>query len=92
MNYIDFSRYVVTFSSILLIIGLYHQVYKMFTTKSADDFSMLMILSLICCQVTWINYGIVLDEWPILLLSSIELPAGALAFYGYLKFRTKHVL
>ena len=89
MSYLDFSRYIVTASSILLIIGLYHQVYKMFKTKSTDDFSTIMIISLICCQVTWINYGYVLDEWPILILSSIELPAGILAIYGHLKFRSQ---
>ena len=89
MSYIDFSRYIVTASSVLLILGLYHQVYKMFKTKSTDDFSSLMIVSLICCQVTWVNYGYVLNEWPILILSSIELPAGFLAMYGHLKFRSK---
>lgn len=62
----------------------------MFKTKSTDDFSILMILSLIVCQLTWINYGAVLQEWPILLLSVVELPAGILALAGYLKFRTKN--
>ena len=89
MNYIDFSRYIVTVASIFLILGLYHQVYKMFKTKSSDDFSLLMILSLIFCQVTWINYGAVLDEWPILILSSLEFPAGVMALVGCLKFRSK---
>ena len=90
VNYLDFSRFVVSTSSVLLIIGLYHQVYKMFKTKSTDDFSVLMILSLIICQLSWINYGAVLKEWPILFLSIIELPAGILALFGYLKYRTHH--
>lgn len=90
--YEDFSRYIVTVASVSLIFGLYHQVYKMFTTKSTDDFSMLMIVSLLFCQITWINYGIVLDEWPILTLSLLELPAGTMAFVGYLKFRNKREL
>lgn len=89
MSYLDFSRYIVTIASVTLILGLYHQVYKMFKTQSSDDFSFLMLAALIFCQVTWINYGVVLDEWPILTLSAIELPAGIMALYGYLKFRKK---
>ncbi len=93
MTYTDFSRYIVTAASIFLIIGLYHQVYKMFSTKSTDDFSVLMILALVICQLTWINYGVVLNEWPILVLSVLELPAGLLALLGYYKFRKRdHVI
>ncbi len=89
MSYIDFSRYIVSVASFVLVAGLYHQVYKMFKTKSTDDFSMLMIISLLLCQVTWINYGVALKEWPIFSLSILELPAGIMAMVGYLKFRTK---
>jgi len=60
----------------------------MFTLKSSDDFSFLMILSLVVCQVSWINYGAFLDEWPILSISLLELPAGIMALIGYFKFRT----
>ncbi len=63
----------------------------MFSTRSTDDFSMLMILSLLICQLSWINYGYALSEWPILMLSLIELPAGIMAMVGYLKFRNKYV-
>ncbi len=92
MSYLDFSRYVVTASSILLSVGLYHQVYKMFKTKSSDDFSVLMLLALLVCQLSWINYGLLIKEWPILFLSIVELPAGILALYGCLKYRKKEVL
>ena len=86
-TYPEISRYIVTLTSISLILGPYHQVYKMFSTKSTDDFSFFMLFSLLICQISWVNYGYILNEWPILLLSCFELPAGALALYGYLKFR-----
>ncbi len=92
MDYTELTRYSVTIASISLVIGLYHQIYKMFKTKSADDFSILMIVALLICQVTWINYGLVLDEWPILLISIAELPTGVLALIGYYKFRNKNEL
>lgn len=70
----------------MLILGLYHQVYKMFKTKSASDFSYAMLFSLLLAEVAWFNYGIVLKEWPILVMVILEIPASLGAIYGRYKF------
>ena len=86
MNSEEFSRWFVTFSSILLVLGLYHQVYKMFKTKSASDFSYSMLFALLLAELAWLNYGLYLKEWPILVMVAAELPASLLAIYGRYKF------
>ncbi len=87
--YEEVSRYLVTLASVLLILGLYHQVYKMFKTKSASDFSYGMLGALFLAELAWLNYGIVLDEWPILVMVVAEIPASILALYGRYRFSEK---
>lgn len=84
--YEDISRWGVTIASVLLILGLYHQVYKMFKTRSASDFSYGMLGALVIAEFAWFNYGMVLKEWPILVMVGFELPASLLALYGRYKF------
>lgn len=86
MIYEDLSRWLVSAASILLVFGLYHQVFKMFRTQSAADFSWGMLIALVIAEVAWLNYGLVLEEWPILFLAAAELPAGIMAIYGRMKF------
>lgn len=88
VSYESFTRYLVTAMSIFLILGLYHQVYKMFKTKSASDFSYMMLIALVGAEMAWLNYGHFLDEWPILAMTYIEIPASLLALYGRYKFGT----
>lgn len=88
MNFESFTRYSVTAASIFLILGLYHQVYKMFKTKSASDFSYMMLIALVAAELAWLNYGHFLGEWPILAMTYFELPASLLALYGRYKFGT----
>lgn len=94
MLYSDFSRYLVTAASILLVIGLYHQVYKMFKTKSASDFTYTILIALFFAEIAWLNYGLLLDEWPIIAMVLLELPASLMALYGRYKFSSavKHEL
>lgn len=84
--YQDVSRYLVTIASVLLILGLYHQVYKMFKTRSSSDFSYGMLIALFLAELAWLNYGYVLDEWPILVMVIVEMPASILALYGRYRF------
>ena len=86
MNYEDLSRWFVTAASILLVLGLYHQVYKMFKRRSAADFSYGMLVALLFAELAWLNYGLFLSEWPILVMVAAELPASLLALYGRWKF------
>ena len=55
------------FAGFLTTVSLVPQVIKMWTTKSADDFSLAMLL-IWCTGIScWVVYGVLLDAVPIIL-------------------------
>jgi MtN3 and saliva related transmembrane protein len=78
MTYIALSRMIAAVSGIVLTYGLYAQVWKIFNTKSAQDFTLSIILAILFNEIAWLNYGITTTEWPIILITSLNLPAGIL--------------
>lgn len=85
--YLDFSRTLAFITSMTLTLGMYIQVIKIFRTKSAQDFTLILILALLMDELAWLNYGIAIKEWPVFLLGFLSLPAAILALVGYLKYR-----
>ncbi|TAN53245.1 MAG: hypothetical protein EPN21_01770 [Methylococcaceae bacterium] len=83
LSYLEVSRLLIALSSPLVTYGLYHQVWKIFKTKSAKDFSLSLISALMLSEAIWLNYGLVIEEWPIILVSCINFPAVILAVIGY---------
>lgn len=81
------SRLLVTIASFLLTIGLWVQMIKMWRTRSVDDFAPLLLAALLFNEVSWLNYGILLNEWPIWLVAGANLPAVIGAIIGYFKYR-----
>lgn len=86
MSYGDFTRIAVLATSIALVGGLYAQVLKIWHTRSARDFSLILIIALLLDGIAWLNYGFILREWPILTIGFISFPAVIGAFVGYLKY------
>ena len=87
--YGEITRWSVALTSIVLTIGLYAQVIKMFKTKSASDFSWVLVLALFFDALAWLNYGICLWEWPIIVIGCISFPAVCGALVGYRKYGRK---
>ena len=88
MSYLEFSRIATFVGSLVLTFGAYSQAYKIWRTKSAKDFSSILIIALILVELVWLNYGIVLKEWPIITLEAINIPgifATAILFVRYRK-------
>ncbi len=86
VNYIEISRILTLIGSVGVVFGLYHQVFKIYKTKSAKDISVLMITALILSESVWLNYGIALSEWPIILLGCLNFPGLILLAIGYGKY------
>lgn len=89
MDWFSTSQILVFVSTFLIVIGLYLQAWKLWNTKSVDDFAPLMVVSLLVNEIVWLNYGIQLKEWPIIAISILSIPAASLIAVGYFKFRTK---
>ena len=78
------------FAGFLTTVSLVPQVVKMWTTKSADDFSLVMLL-IWCTGIScWVVYGVLLNAVPIILWNiSTLLPAVAILIMK-LKFKDRY--
>ncbi len=86
VDYADFSRIALSVTNAFIVIGLYDQARKIWHTKSAKDFTWTLIAALIVNEACWFNYGLVITEWPIVLVSAVNFPAIIWATVGYIKY------
>jgi MtN3 and saliva related transmembrane protein len=89
MDYPTISRCVVAVASLFITAGLYHQAYKIWKTRSVRDFVVTIIAAMLINEVAWLNYGIMLAEWPIIFITSINLVPAIAVFVAYLRFGGK---
>ncbi|OQW92491.1 MAG: hypothetical protein BWK79_14510 [Beggiatoa sp. IS2] len=89
ITYVELSRIITIIASFILTYGLYDQVWKMFRTKSANDFTPSIVFAIALNEMAWLNYGVSITEWPIVLISTLNLPAGLLACYGFYLYSEK---
>jgi len=87
--YVEISRFIVLLVSIGITAGLYHQAYKILTTREVDDFTVTIVVAILLNELGWLNYGVALVEWPIVLVSAVNLPAAVAIALGYFKYRRK---
>jgi len=81
------SQWIVTGASLLITIGLYDQALKIWRTKSAKDFTTSIVIAIVVNEIAWLNYGLALREWPIVLIPLLNIPAAIIAAVGYFRFR-----
>jgi uncharacterized protein with PQ loop repeat len=86
MTQLPTARLLVVIASAFITLGLYGQVRKIFCTKSAGDFYPVLLLALLANELTWLNYGLALREWPVILIAGLNLPAVGGALIGYWRF------
>ncbi|MDO8513728.1 MAG: SemiSWEET family transporter [bacterium] len=87
MSYVDISRLVTFVASLTITLGIYSQVWKIWKTKSAKDFSIILILGIVITELAWLNYGIVIKEWPIIALESINIPGVIIMAVLFFKYK-----
>jgi len=87
VEYLDISRIGVLVASVAITAGLYHQALKIWRTRSARDFTITLVVALLFNEVAWLNYGVALREWPIIVVSFANVPAVVIASIGYARYR-----
>lgn len=88
--YLQVSRILVLTGSISITAGLYLQAIKLWRTKSASDFAPLLVLSVLYNEIVWLNYGLALWEWPIIMIGLLNIPAAVAIFVGYGIYGNNH--
>jgi MtN3 and saliva related transmembrane protein len=63
------------------------QVIKTWKIKSAKDISLLMFIIAAINEVMWIIYGVLLDNWVIILTNIIVLSMALTMIYFKLRFK-----
>ena len=81
------SQVVVLGASVLITVGPYDQSLKVWRTRSAKDFTTSIILAILVNEVAWLNYGFSIKQWPVIVVSILNIPAALVAAAGYFKFR-----
>ena len=77
------------FAGFLTTVSLVPQVIKIWTTKSADDFSLMMLL-IWCTGIScWLVYGVLLDAAPIILWNVSTLLLAVAIIVMKLKFKSR---
>lgn len=89
MNWLEISRIITVIASVSITIGIYAQAIKIFKTKSASDFTPILLFATIFNELAWLNYGLSLHEWPIILVTSCNVPGVIGMIWGYVKYKNK---
>ena len=87
MDYPTVSRMAVTAASCLITVGLYQQAYKIWRTRGVRDIAATVVAAVLLNELAWLNYGIMLVEWPIVLVTSFNLLPAITICVGYIRFR-----
>jgi uncharacterized protein with PQ loop repeat len=87
MSYQDVSAALALTASIAIILGLYAQAVKIWRTKSARDFTAMIVIAILVNECAWLNYGYSIQKWPIILVSILDLPAAIAITIGYYRYR-----
>lgn len=87
MSWMDIFRVNTLIAGVIITIGFYIQTIKIFRTKSAKDFTILLVVSLFYNELSWLVYGFGLREWPIITLCLVNLPAEVMMLIGYFRYR-----
>ena len=87
MNYPTLSRFFVTGASLLIAFGLYHQAFKTWKTRSVRDFAGSKVAALLVNELAWLNYGLMLGEWPIIFVTSLNLIPAIAVVVAYCRFK-----
>lgn len=84
-----FELYVGLFAGICTAISLLPQLIKIVREKKANAISYGMLTILMLGLITWIVYGIMRKDYPIILTNSLSLVLNILIFIFTVRYKTR---
>ena len=79
-----------TTASIFTTIAVLPRVYKVLRTKSAKDISLPMFMCLLIGVGSWTIYGILKEDWPIIITNGLSFLFNGMMVYTKLKYDKSH--
>ncbi|HLC59658.1 MAG TPA: SemiSWEET family transporter [archaeon] len=90
MAFIDILAIVVTIVGLSMSLSYIPQAYRIVKRKSSHDISIVTYIILLVGFATWLIYGLVINNMPLILTNSVSLLAGSsvlVATFVYRKHR-----
>jgi uncharacterized protein with PQ loop repeat len=81
--YTEISRVVLAAANLLLSFGLFTQCWRLYRTKSTKGLAVALFASLAVYRILQTNYGVAINEWPIILAGAVSLPPTVLIIIGF---------
>ena len=76
-------------ASVCTTLSFLPQLFKMIRTKKAGDVSYLMLVVLFAGGVLWIVYGVMREDWIIIISNSVSTLINIVSGFFSLKYRPK---
>lgn len=74
-------------AGILTATSLLPQLLKILKEKKADDVSIVMLLVLMAGVALWVYYGILRDDWPIIITNAFSLTLNVVTLFFKVKYK-----
>ena len=68
-----FDTYIGFFAAFCTTIAFLPQAIKVYKTKSTKDISLYMFLIFTIGVLSWLIYGLIINDWPIILANAVTL-------------------
>ena len=75
------------FAGVLTSISAIPQVIKIIKDKKVEDISIGMFLTLVCGIGIWVYYGILRDDWPVIITNAFSLLINLTILILYKKYK-----
>lgn len=74
-------------AGVLTSISAIPQVVKIIKDKKVEDISIGMFLTLVCGIGVWVYYGILRNDWPVIITNAISLLINLTILFLYKKYK-----
>jgi len=85
--YLELLNWLVSITGVLMSAAHFPQAYKIWKRKSARDLSLLTYSTFTLGAYVWLAYGIVLQEWPIIVSFVVSVIGTTSVLVLMLKYR-----
>ena len=82
-----FLTYIGFFAAFCTTIAFLPQAIKVYKTKSTKDISLYMFLIFTIGVFSWFIYGLIIDDWPVILANAVTLVLSFFILIYKLKYK-----
>ena len=82
-----FMTYIGFFAAFCTTIAFLPQAIKVYKTKSTKDISLYMFLIFTIGVLSWLIYGLIINDWPVILANAVTLILSFFILIYKLKYK-----